>query len=116
MHGVDARVKPKHWETGQLLSNRLARLQGDLAPHDLQRTHAQLGYEAGIPITRISILLGHASVEMTQWYLNLDLDLHVTVSDFIRSEMAGVETTQVYTKVVYRIRENPTKYLEDLMG
>jgi len=55
----------------------------ELAPHDLRRTYAQLGYEAGIPITQISKLLGHASVATTQRYLNLDLDLETTVSDFI---------------------------------
>jgi len=55
----------------------------DLAPHDLRRTYAQLGYEAGVPITQISTLLGHASVATTQRYLNLELDLEVTVSDFI---------------------------------
>lgn len=55
----------------------------DLAPHDLRRTYAQLGYEAGIPITQISVLLGHESVETTQRYLNLDLDLETTASDFI---------------------------------
>lgn len=55
----------------------------DLAPHDLRRTFAQLGYEAGVPITQISLLLGHSSVATTQRYLNLDLDLDSTVSDFI---------------------------------
>lgn len=55
----------------------------DLAPHDLRRTYAQLGYEAGIPITQITTLLGHESVATTQRYLNLDLDLEVTASDFI---------------------------------
>ena len=54
-----------------------------LQPHDLRRTYAQLGFEAGIPITQISRLLGHASIETTQRYLNLDLDLESTVSDFI---------------------------------
>lgn len=54
-----------------------------LAPHDLRRTYAQLGYEAGVPITQISKLLGHASVATTQRYLNLDLDLETTVSDFV---------------------------------
>ena len=54
-----------------------------LAPHDLRRTYAQLGYEAGVPVTQISRLLGHASVATTQRYLNLDLDLKLTVSDFI---------------------------------
>jgi integrase len=55
----------------------------ELAPHDLRRTYAQLGYEAGIPITQISKLLGHATVSTTQKYLNLDLDLVTTISDFI---------------------------------
>jgi integrase len=55
----------------------------DLAPHDLRRTFAQLGYEAGVPITQISTLLGHASIETTMRYLNLELDLETTVSDFI---------------------------------
>lgn len=54
-----------------------------LAPHDLRRTFAQLGLEAGVPITQISKLLGHSSVATTQRYLNLDLDLSTTVSDFI---------------------------------
>jgi integrase len=55
----------------------------DLAPHDLRRTYAQIGYEAGVPITQLSKLLGHASVATTQKYLNLDLDLETTASDFV---------------------------------
>lgn len=55
----------------------------ELATHDLRRTYAQLGYEAGVPITQISKLLGHSSVTITQRYLNLDLDLETTISDFI---------------------------------
>jgi integrase len=55
----------------------------ELAPHDLRRTFAQLGYEAGVPITQISVLLGHSNVATTQKYLNLDLDLEITASDFI---------------------------------
>lgn len=54
-----------------------------LAPHDLRRTYAQIGYESGIGITQISKLLGHASVATTQRYLNLDLDLETTISDFV---------------------------------
>jgi integrase len=54
-----------------------------LAPPDLRRMYAQLGYEAGVPVTQISRLLGHASVATTQRYLNLDLDLKTTVSDFV---------------------------------
>lgn len=55
----------------------------DLAPHDLRRTFAQLGYEAGVPLTQVSRLLGHASIETTKKYLNLELDLESTVSDFV---------------------------------
>jgi integrase len=55
----------------------------DLAPHDLRRTYAQIGYESGVPITQISTLLGHASVSTTQRYLNLALDLETTISDFV---------------------------------
>jgi integrase len=54
-----------------------------LAPHDLRRSYAQIGYDAGVPITQISKLLGHSSVATTQKYLNLDLDLETTVSDFV---------------------------------
>lgn len=54
-----------------------------LAPHDLRRTFAQLAYEAGIPITQISTLLGHSNVATTQRYLNLALDIESTASDFI---------------------------------
>lgn len=55
----------------------------NLAPHDLRRSYAQNGYEAGVPITQISVLLGHSSVQTTQRYLNLSIDLQSTVSDFI---------------------------------
>jgi integrase len=54
-----------------------------LAPHDLRRTYAQIGYENGIPITQISKLLGHSSITTTQRYLNLDLNLETTISDFV---------------------------------
>lgn len=55
----------------------------DLAPHDLRRTYAQIGLEEDIPITQLSVLLGHESVETTMKYLDLHLDLDVTVSDFV---------------------------------
>jgi integrase len=54
-----------------------------LAAHDLRRSYAHLGFEAGVPITQISILLGHSSVAVTQRYLNVDLDLECTASDFV---------------------------------
>ena len=55
----------------------------DLACHDLRRTFAQLGFDAGVPVTQISKLLGHTNLATTQRYLNLDLDLETTASDFI---------------------------------
>lgn len=55
----------------------------DLAPHDLRRTYARIGYEAGIPIEQISKLLGHASIETTKRYIGVQVDLRQTVSDFI---------------------------------
>lgn len=58
----------------------------ELTPHDLRRSFAHLGYDAGVPITQISILLGHASIETTMRYLNLALDIDTTVSDFIPYE------------------------------
>ena len=54
-----------------------------LAPHDLRRTYAQLGHEAGVAVTQISRMLGHSNIATTQRYLNLELDLATTVSDFI---------------------------------
>jgi integrase/recombinase XerC len=54
-----------------------------LAPHDCRRTFAQLGFEAGIAVTQVSKLLGHADIATTQRYLNLSLDLESTASDFV---------------------------------
>jgi len=55
----------------------------DLQPHDLRRTYAELGRRAGVPISQISKLLGHASIETTQEFLNITLDLETTISDFV---------------------------------
>jgi integrase len=54
-----------------------------LDSHDLRRTYAMLGLNAGVSITQISVLLGHSSVTITQRYLNLKLDLEKTISDYI---------------------------------
>lgn len=54
-----------------------------LAPHDMRRTYAQLAYQQGVPLTQISVLLGHSSLKTTQKYLSLELDLESTASDFI---------------------------------
>lgn len=57
--------------------------KAELAPHDLRRTYAQIGLDSGVSIIQISQLLGHSSVATTQRYLNLDLDLETTISDFV---------------------------------
>ncbi len=54
-----------------------------LQPHDLRRTYAELGRRAGVPIAQISKLLGHANIKTTQEYLNIELDLETTISDFV---------------------------------
>ena len=73
VRGITKRVR--------LLGERVG-LQG-LSTHDCRRTFAQLAYAAGVPTTQISLLLGHANVGTTQRYLNLDLDLEITASDFV---------------------------------
>ena len=55
----------------------------DLQPHDLRRTYAELRRRAGVPISQIIKLLGHASIETTQDYLNIELDLETTISDYV---------------------------------
>jgi integrase/recombinase XerD len=55
----------------------------ELDAHDLRRTFARLGYDAGVPVEQISKLLGHADVKTTMLYLGIDIDIESTVSDFI---------------------------------
>lgn len=87
------RQKDKKWLVGDGLSAvglfkivaHYGQLIGrpELAPHDLRRTYAQIGHEAGVAIEQISMLLGHDSIETTRIYLNLTLDLAKTISDFV---------------------------------
>ncbi|MCG3208363.1 MAG: Tyrosine recombinase XerC [Anaerolineae bacterium] len=74
--------------TGVSLYNLVAKYgvtigKSNLQPHDLRRTYARLGYEAGIGIAQISKLLGHSNIATTQRYLGIGLDLRQTISDFI---------------------------------
>lgn len=55
----------------------------ELEAHDLRRTFARLGYDAGVPVEQISKLLGHESIQTTMTYLGIDIDIESTVSDFI---------------------------------
>lgn len=65
--------------------NRAGRAIGrpELAPHDLRRTYARIGYDAGVDIGQISTLLGHASIATTQKYLGLKVNLTTTIGDFV---------------------------------
>lgn len=55
----------------------------NLDSHDLRRTYARLGYNAGVPVEQISKLLGHADVKTTMLYLGITIDIESTVSDFV---------------------------------
>lgn len=55
----------------------------ELAPHDLRRTFAEIGRQRGIGLYQISLLLGHDSIQTTIQYLDLELNLEQTVSDFV---------------------------------
>jgi integrase len=55
----------------------------ELEAHDCRRTFARLGYDAGIPVEQISLVLGHESVETTMDYLGLDVNIENSVSDTI---------------------------------
>lgn len=54
-----------------------------LAPHDMRRTYAMIGLNAGIPLVQISKLLGHESLTTTQRYLDLTISLDDTISDHV---------------------------------
>lgn len=58
----------------------------ELQPHDLRRTYARIGYDAGIDIGQISLLLGHANIATTQRYLGISIDTKTTISDFVPLE------------------------------
>ena len=54
-----------------------------LAPHDLRRTFAKLAHTAGAPIEQIQQSLGHASIQTTEKYLGVELNLAQAPSDMI---------------------------------
>lgn len=55
----------------------------DLAPHDLRRTYAMLAYADGVPMSQISLSLGHESERTTRLYLNIELNLEYACSDSV---------------------------------
>lgn len=55
----------------------------ELSPHDCRRTYLMLGYVNQVPLTQLQILAGHESLKTTMRYLNIQLDLDVSASDFV---------------------------------
>jgi integrase len=58
-----------------------------LAPHDLRRTAAKLMEKGGAPLTQISLVLGHSSLDVTKRYLGTDLDLTDAATDRIKIKL-----------------------------
>ena len=48
---------------------------GEVRPHDLRRSYAQLSREGGADIDQIQKTLGHASIQTTERYLNTHLEM-----------------------------------------
>jgi integrase len=62
-----------------------------LAPHDLRRTHARLGRDAGADLDQIQAGLGHASVTTTQAYVGGNQNLQRAPGDMIDVDWTGNE-------------------------
>lgn len=84
--GRDKKLKPTISDVGIFkIVRQYGNLIGkpELAPHDLRRTYAEIGRQEGIGVEQLKLLLGHESIETTMRYLNIELDLELTVSDFV---------------------------------
>lgn len=55
----------------------------ELACHDLRRTFARLSRQGGAQLEQLMLNLGHQSVETTQRYLNVEMDLSQCPCDFL---------------------------------
>lgn len=67
------------WEVVTAYAHQLGFL--GLAPHDLRRTYAKQAHKGGAAIEQISLNLGHSSIQVTEDYLGVDLDLSDAPSD-----------------------------------
>ena len=59
----------------------------EIAAHDMRRTFAKLCHKGGAPLEAISHALGHESLETTQRYLGLELDLDNAASDYLKLKL-----------------------------
>ncbi|RMG69760.1 MAG: site-specific integrase, partial [Chloroflexi bacterium] len=62
--------------------------EASLAAHDLRRTAAALALKGGADLRQIQQMLGHASITITERYLEPMRSLQVTAGDFIQIELA----------------------------
>jgi integrase len=88
LRSIDRRREPRDSLSAQglfeIVASHGAQIgKPELAPHDLRRSYAQIGLEAGVSLPQISRLLGHASLATTQTYLNMAVDLATTIGDFV---------------------------------
>lgn len=61
----------------------------ELRPHDARRTFAKLARHGGAALEDISLTLGHASLQTTQRYLGLTLDLDNSAPDAVGLKMGA---------------------------
>ena len=62
---------------------------GVVQPHDLRRSFAQLARKGGAQLEQISLALGHASVQTTERYLGIKLDLEDAACDRLGVHING---------------------------
>jgi site-specific recombinase XerD len=60
-----------------------------VAAHDLRRTYAKLAHKGGAGLDQIQLSLGHASIETTERYLNVEQDLSDAPGDRLGLKLEG---------------------------
>jgi integrase len=66
-----------------------APLELDVAAHDCRRTFAKLALKGGARLEQIQLSLGHQSIQTTQRYLGVELDLQDAPCDHLGLRMPG---------------------------
>ena len=64
-----------------------APLELDVAAHDCRRTFAKLALKGGARLEQIQLSLGHQSIQTTQRYLGVELDLQDAPCDHLGLKM-----------------------------
>lgn len=81
-----------------IVTQYAAEMHLDFSPHDLRRSMAKLMHKAGVELTQIQLILGHADLMTTKRYLGLDLEL--------APGLAGTDAIDIDL-------DEASKYLED---